>query len=93
MRPRAKPLEIASVKRSISVSKYAFAINVARNAARTSPHKVQWPPRPLSQATRPRRPPPLSKLAMSSRSDSLFVIRTKREHRVNGVLWVGGNAN
>ena len=34
IRPRAKPAEIASVNRSISASRYVFAISVARKAAR-----------------------------------------------------------
>jgi hypothetical protein len=33
IRPLAKPVEIASVNRSISASKYAFAISVVHKAA------------------------------------------------------------
>src|SRR5262245_4161542 len=40
IRPRTKPVEIAWVNRSISASRYAFAIRVARKAARTSPPQV-----------------------------------------------------
>src|SRR6266852_919220 len=40
IRPRAKPVEVASVNRSTSASRYAFATSVARNAARESPPQV-----------------------------------------------------
>src|SRR6516162_2243803 len=40
MRCRAKPVEIALVNLSISAARYAFAIKVARKAARTSPPHV-----------------------------------------------------
>jgi hypothetical protein len=50
IRPRAKPVETASVNRSISASRYAFAISVARKAARTS-----RPQAALQAGLRPRR--------------------------------------